>query len=253
MGDPKILERAQLDADPVFTLSVVSHGQAALVHELMTDLEMLTPQNFEVILTVNTPEDVSGLVRRTFPVRVINNLTPKGFGANHNAAFEQALGRLFVVVNPDIRAPDLQLEELRIVVEAGRTGACAPLVVNGRGDSEDSARRFPTFRRLMARILLNDRSPDYGRPSAPSIVDWVAGMFIVFRREAFQQAGGFDARRFFMYYEDVDLCERLHRLGWAVQLQPSTRVVHNAQRASHRNLRHFRWHAVSAIRYLTGL
>ena len=158
-----------------------------------------------------------------------------------------------MVVNPDIRTPDLRLAELQRAFYDACTGACAPLVYNSEGGLEESARRFPTFGRLLRRALLRERSPDYLWSNEPRLVDWVAGMFVVFRRKAFEEVGGFDSRRFFMYYEDVDLCERLQRHGWAIRVQPSTRIIHDAQRASHRNLRHLRWHITSALRYLTGL
>ena len=238
---------------PAYTISVVSHGQAALVRRLLADLERLPPNTFEVVLTLNIPEDESSLLTGKLPLRVIRNAVPKGFGANHNAAFAASLGTYFIVVNPDVRLPDLCLDELRRVVDEGRTGACAPAVVNGHGQLEDSARRLPTLGRLLRRVVLRDRSLDYVWRDEPQEVDWVAGMFIVFRREAFVQARGFDERRFFMYFEDVDLCDRLHKLGWAVRVQPAVRVVHDAQRASRTSLKHLQWHLTSAVRYLTGL
>jgi len=236
-----------------YTLSVVSHRQAALVRLLLADLERLHSANFEVVLTLNVPEDENGLVSTQFPLRVIRNARPKGFGANHNAAFAVSRGRYFVVVNPDIRLPQLSLDHLREVVDLDRTAACAPLVVNSRGSLEDSARRFPTIARLLRRVVLRDRSLDYEWRGRSQEVDWVAGMFVMFRRDAFDQVKGFDDRRFFMYFEDVDICRRLRRLGWAVRVEPAVRVVHEAQRASKRQLRHLWWHLTSAARYLTGL
>lgn len=236
-----------------YTLSVVSHAQAAMVRPLLADLERLCPADFELLLTLNVPEDEGELLPCTFPMRVIRNGQPKGFGANHNAAFAISRGHYFVVVNPDIRLPHFSLDHLREVIDLGRTGACAPLVVNSSGGLEDSARRFPTLQRLLRRVLFHDRALDYQWRDEPQVVDWVAGMFVLFRREAFEQVGGFDDRRFFMYFEDVDLCRRLKQQGWAVRVQPAERVVHDAQRASKRELKHLWWHLTSAARYLTGL
>ena len=78
-------------------------------------------------------------------------------------------------------------------------------------------------------------------------------MFVVFRREAYQEVGGFDDRRFFMYLEDADICRRLAREGWKVLVNPNVQVIHMAQRASRRNLKHMRWHITSAFRFLTGI
>ena len=107
--------------------------------------------------------------------------------------------------------------------------------------------------RLLRRVVLRDRALDYEWQGRSQAVDWVAGMFVMFRREAFAQVQGFDDQRFFMYFEDVDICRRLKGLGWDVRVQPAVRVVHDAQRASARQLKHLWWHLTSAARYLTGL
>ncbi len=237
---------------PTVTLSIVSHGQASLVRHLLSDLANLQPRNFDVIITVNVKEDEAAYRRHDLPVRIIRNAKPQGFGANHNAAFQLTTGPFFAVVNPDIRARDLRLSELLKTFDYAPNGACAPLVFSGQGAVEDSARRFPTAAGLVRRFFLGSRGPEYQWMADPIPVDWVAGMFVLFRSAAFRQVGGFDDRRFFMYYEDVDICARLRRQGWSVAFQPATHVVHDAQRASHRQFKHLRWHATSAVRYLTG-
>lgn len=243
---------ARAQARPIVTLSIVSHGQGTLVAALLQDLLMLDDVAFEVVLTLNIPEDEAFLAAgRSLDLRVVRNPTPKGFGANHNAAFALARGRCFAVVNPDIRARGLKLAPLVELLDRG-AGACAPVVRSGDGHVEDSVRRFPTFGRLASRFVLKRRRPDYTWGDAPLQVDWAAGMFVVFSASAFERVGGFD-ERFFMYLEDADICRRLRRKGLPTMLQPAVNVVHDAQRASHRSLRHLQWHMTSALRYLTGL
>jgi hypothetical protein len=62
--------------------------------------------------------------------------------------------------------------------------------------------------------------------------------------------GGFD-ERFFLYYEDVDICRSLGLAGYGAAYVPEVTVIHDARRASRRNLRLMAIHAASAIRYLT--
>lgn len=235
---------------PVVSLSIVSHGQGALVRELLCDLRTLASDvPFEVIVTLNLPEDESFLEAcGPLPLRVLRNTTVKGFGANHNAAFAVAQGSMFVVVNPDIRAQQLRLAPLLEVLNAPRVGACGPTILSHAGTPEDSPRRFPTLWRLAFRLLSRRRSPDYGTPAQPIEVDWVAGMFAAFCRDAFRDVGGFD-EGFFMYMEDADICRRLRQHGWATYYQPGCSVVHQGQRKSHRKLAHLAWHAGSALRF----
>ncbi len=235
------------------TLSIVSHGQASLIRMLLADLSELSHKNFEVIVTINLPEDESAYFGYPFPVRIIRNAIPKGFGANHNSAFNQASGNWFAVVNPDIRIRSLDLQALLSPFQCHTVAAVAPVVLSGDGSVEDSARRFPTLLRFAKRVLLRQRNGDYMVETSPYPVDWVAGMFVVFRRDFYQKIGGFDDRRFFMYFEDADICRRFRINGWKVIVNPYVQVIHVAQRASRRNLKHMRWHALSAFRYLTGL
>ncbi len=236
-----------------FTLSIVSHGQGALIHLLLNDLANLPQQNFEVIITINLPEDETPYQGYAFPLRIIRNVTPKGFGANHNVAFRESLSQWFAVVNPDIRINALDLQSLISPFRNQAVAAVAPVVLASDGRVEDSFRKFPTLKRFAKRKLLRQRNADYEVADTPYAVDWVAGMFVVFRREAYQEVGGFDDRRFFMYLEDADICRRIGEKGWQVIVNPDSKVIHMAQRASRRNLKHMRWHAVSAFRYLTGL
>lgn len=235
------------------TLSIVSHGQAELIGPLLNDLAKLPERNFEVLITLNLPEDEAPYRGHPFPVRIIRNRQPKGFGANHNAAFGQTSTQWFAVVNPDIRVMSLNLENLLAPFQDSDVAAVAPVVLSGDGNIEDSARRFPTVMRLAKRVLLRQRHADYPAQQHSFSVDWVAGMFVVFRRSAYEAVEGFDDRRFFMYLEDADICRRIGIKGWRVLVNPNVEVIHMAQRASRRNLTHMRWHAVSAFRYLTGL
>ncbi len=82
--------------------------------------------------------------------------------------------------------------------------------------------------------------------------DWLAGMFLLLRREAFAAVGGFD-ERFHMYCEDADLCLRLQLAGWRVRLVEDVAVVHAAQRASRRSWQHLRWHLTSLLRHWFSL
>ncbi|RYG90244.1 MAG: glycosyltransferase family 2 protein [Alphaproteobacteria bacterium] len=236
---------------PRLALSIVSHGQGHLIRPLLDDLIAIREQIAEVLVTLNIPEDEAFLegFRDRLPIRVRRNDRRQGFGMNHNAAFSESTSPFFVVVNPDIRLPNFAMDELLSNAANPCVGVAAPIVHASNGQLQDSARRFPTLSRLIRRKMGGRISPDYAIGQQPLDVDWVAGMFMVFRRDVYSSIGGFDDR-YFMYFEDVDLCYRLHSTGLRVRLVPQARVVHDAQRASRRKLQHFLWHVSSACRYL---
>ena len=239
--------------DITVSLSVVSHGQGSLITKLLDDIchpAWHGDVSFEVIITLNIPEDEQWVERTfPFPVIVIRNDQPKGFGTNHNAAFRRARGAVFAVVNPDIRLADFRLADLMPVLGQEKTGVCAPLVKAPDGSIEDSARRFPTIPRLALRRLRARHAPDYRPSTNPIAVDWLAGMFLLFPSTAYREVDGFD-ERYFMYLEDVEICRRLGQHNLAVLWVTSTAVIHDASRASHRSLQHLRWHIGSLARYL---
>jgi N-acetylglucosaminyl-diphospho-decaprenol L-rhamnosyltransferase len=237
--------------EKLLTLSIVSHGHGALVHGLLGDIGRHC-RGVEVLLTVNVPERLPFEPSSFgFPVRLVANDAPRGFGANHNAAFRLARGGYFCVLNPDVRLNSDPFPALTRALADEKVGVAAPVVLSPVGEIEDSARRYPTPLSVAKKAFASRPGLDYAIGDAPFSPDWVGGMFMLFRREAFERAGGFD-ERYFLYYEDVDLCRRLARLGYRVELVPAARVVHNARRRSHGDIRHSLWHLSSMLRYFTS-
>jgi hypothetical protein len=234
----------------VITISIVSHAQAGLVCGLLRDLQGLGRDDLQVILTVNVPETLPEEFGLLLPrLEIVRNAAPKGFGANHNAAFRRARGEYFCVLNPDIRMAQDPFAALTMAAQPAQVALAAPRIVDATGVVEDSARRFPTAVSLLRKLFGLAPRLDYPADEPPLSPDWVAGMFMLFRREAFEKAGGFD-ERFFLYYEDVDICRRLRLLGFEVRLVPQATVTHEAQRASRRDPRHMLYHLRSMLRYL---
>lgn len=232
------------------TVSVVSHGQVDLVSQLLEDLSQRCPAPLRIVLTRNVPEPAPRLPKQWIHrLDVIANDRPKGFGANHNAAFRRCTTSFFCIANPDIRLNTDPFPVLTAALERSGVAAAGPLVRDPQGAPEDSARRFPTAGVLLRKLVTATRGPDYPVDGGLLNVDWVAGMFIVFRADAFRAVTGFD-ERFYLYYEDVDICARLRAAGYTVAYEPRAAVIHDARRASRRNPRLMAIHASSALRYL---
>ena len=232
---------------PEISISIVSHGQFELVDSLLADLRKVNHPNVEVILTLNIPEPADAEFKDwPFPVYLRRNQTPRGFGANHNAALLSASANWLCVLNPDLRIPKNPFPALVETMADSTVGVCAPLVLSPSGEVESSARAFPTPGGIWRKALLGagaERGNDENaRP------DWLAGMFLFFRRDAFVAVGGFD-ERYFLYYEDVDICARLRLAGYRAGLCKQSNVVHAARRTSHRSFRYAAIHLRSMARW----
>lgn len=234
----------------MISISVVSHGQSHLIYSLLEDIKRnCACDPLEVILTLNLIEELPfDIMGYPFVIRIIINSTPKGFAANHNAAFAQAQGELFCVINPDIR---LQADPFPVLAQClieQDAGVVAPLILDANGRIEDSARRFPTPFRLLCKAIGVNKQLDYEIGSRLLFPDWVGGMFMLFNTSIYKEIAGFD-EGFFLYYEDVDLCARLSLQGYSVMLNPDVQVVHEAQRSSHHDFKYLKWHLFSISRF----
>ena len=232
------------------SISVVSHLQIGLVVQLLEDLETYClDSSLELLLTLNLDEALPfELNRFSFPIRLIRNLAPKGFGANHNHAFAHASAVTFCVMNPDIRLHSNPFHALLSCLGDKAAGVVAPLVLGVDGAVEDSARRFPTPLTILCKAMGRCKDNDYAIGQDAFHPDWVGGMCMVFKRDVFARLGGFD-EGYFLYYEDVDICARLRLLGYEVVLNPQAKLIHHAQRTSRRSFTFLRWHFKSMMRF----
>jgi N-acetylglucosaminyl-diphospho-decaprenol L-rhamnosyltransferase len=230
----------------LITASIVSHGHGVMVEKLVGSL-LGCPEVGQIILTSNIPEQLNIVPNaRLF---FLENATPKGFAANHNAAFALCNHPFFCPLNPDIELPVNPFSELLKSLRANHGAVVAPLVVTPDGAVEDSIRYFPTIRVLLAKALGRSDGRYQVRPGQQEFFpEWVAGMFMLFRSEDFARLHGFD-ENFFLYYEDVDICVRAWKIGLKVLACPRVTVIHDARRDSRRSARHLRWHLASMARY----
>lgn len=236
---------------PKFTFSIVSHNQANLVNKLLDDLNNIRESFFDVIVTSNTSENVPINQDHTFSFSLLNNDKPLGFGANHNKAFLNSDADFFIVTNPDIRIKTISLDSFLSHFFHGNSGIVGPAILNPLGKPEDSARDFPNLYSLFLKLICLQNP--FELPKTLTSVDWIAGMFMIIPNDIFREVGGFDDKRFFMYYEDVDICLRVRNRGYNILYDPSQSVIHDAQRASRRSFRHMKWHLTSMFRFLSGI
>lgn len=237
----------------IITISIISHNQAELVKKLLDDINQhCDPKNIFVILTNNLPEkNLFNGNDYLFEIKIVTNKSPKGFGANHNAAFHHRRGNWFCVMNPDIRLHSNPFPTLIGELLNYKTGIISPAVQSPIGRIEDNARFFPTPLSLFLKILSNNKnSSNYQLGDEVFFSDWVAGMFMLFPSQFFVDLNGFD-EGFYLYYEDVDICVRTWKAGREVIVCPKVSVIHDAQRDSRRILRYAIWHLRSLIRYFT--
>jgi N-acetylglucosaminyl-diphospho-decaprenol L-rhamnosyltransferase len=189
----------------------------------------------ELIVVDNASHDGSpAMVAERFPeARLIANRENVGFGRANNQAFEVARGRYLLMLNPDTEpAPDAIRQLLAFADANPRAGIVGGRLENPDGSHQHSAFRLPDWKQALFGFFdvipldsrLNGRyAPDcYERPFR---AEHLLGACLLLRRETLDQVGHFDPR-FFMYFEETDLCARVREAGWLILYTPDARVRH---------------------------
>ena len=127
-GLPMHAEQARTARD--VTVSIVSHGQNAMVNKLLIDMAARCPERVATVVTLNRQDTVELETSLPYPLQVVRNADPKGFGANHNAAFQCCRTEYFCVANPDIRLQRDPFVPLLETASRRGAGAVGPLVRN---------------------------------------------------------------------------------------------------------------------------
>lgn len=232
----------------MLTISIISHQHGFLLSNLVLQLQKL-PEVLQIIITINTSEQF--FLPNHPNLLIINNITPKGFASNHNAAFKHCNQPYFCVLNPDIEFTNNPFPQLLKTIETQKAALIAPKILSANYQEEDSIRTFPNISSLIAKLVngFEGRHTKNNNDQTLLFPDWVAGMFMLFRSNNFANINGFD-EHYHLYYEDVDICARLHKANQIIIADLNATAIHHAQRASHKNLRYMRWHLTSMIRYL---
>jgi len=230
---------------------------------LETIAQSRTSARTEVLIVDNDPlDDAGGRLAALHGARYLRNERNLGYGRAINQGIAAARGRHFLILNPDIEVKPGSIDALVAHMDGHpEAGIAGPKLFSPDGSLQYSARTFYTLP-----VILLRRTP-LGRlsPNARVVrehlmmewdhagtreVDWLIGGAILVRREAVDDVGGMD-ERFFLYFEDVDWCSRMHRRGWQVVYVPAAEMIHAHQRASVGGFltRGQRIHLESALRF----
>ncbi len=220
-----------------FSVVIVNFASWPLTVRCIESLRATGYGGFEVVVVDNDREEPPELPPG---VRLIRNHENLGFARACNRGISASSGDLVVLINPDSLVRSGFFEEVEAFFEENpSTGIAGPKILDEGGELQLSARREVSplsgllgrtslLTRLFSKSSLVKRQfPALKSLESPARVDWVSGACMVVRRRALEEIGPFDGR-FFMYFEDADLCRRAREAGWSVSYLPHVAVVHAA-------------------------
>lgn len=232
---------------PIVTVLVLNFREplqtVKCVHAL---LQQTVAGKMEIIVIDNHSDDDSiGILRNRlgqFPnVRVIEANRNAGFGGGYGYGIRQATGDYILINNPaKIMEKDGIEKMVKRMEKDPNIGIIAPKLVHEDGSVRSSARAFPQLMDVIVKRSMPERSHTKGvrryLQSDASVdqereTDWVIGGCMMVRTDVMVQVDGFD-KRFFLFFEDMDLCRRVRQTGKSILYFPEVTATDRKQRYS---------------------
>src|SRR3989338_2974243 len=249
------------------SIIILNYKQKGLLKQCLKGIVMAKPElTYEIIVIDNHSEDGSlAMVETMFlpeaetntsqpmlpiakplvipPIKTIAALANDGFAAGNNLGIKAAKGKYLMILNPDIALVPGTLEKMIVYLEENsKVGVLGPKLINPDGNVQDSCRRFPSLLTPLYRRTVFGKFPISKNPISHYLmkdfnhnqiieVDWLFGACLLFRKSVLAKIGLFD-ERFFMYFEDLDICRRIWKAGYQVIYFPLVELVHYHHRLS---------------------
>ena len=220
------------------TAVIVTYQSARTVGRTLAAARRCYDENLlDVVLVDNNSSDgTRDIVQlESAWARIILTGRNNGFGRGSNIGFAEVTSPFTVFINPDAEVEPEAIRTMLQFMEANpKAGIVGPATLCG-GDNGNTVLQH-TGRRQTPRTILQNSMPFLGIRSnswpilpgaAPAPTGWVAGAVLMIRTELMRQLHGFDPR-FFLYWEELDLCKRAEEAGfeiWALGTALARHVV----------------------------
>lgn len=195
---------------------------------------------YEVIIVDNFSEDGSYEKLKMLnddSTHIIQTSKNGGFGYGNNIGVEESSGKYLFFLNSDtILYPDVLLEMIEYMEHNEEVGMLSCLMEDENNIPLVSGHPFENARTLFLQTIVKPLVPiwiqkkrgqrfHYGMSNKVIECDWVCGAAMLTPRKVFDEVGGW-SKAFFMYMEDEELCQRIHKAGHSVQVYPKLGLKH---------------------------
>ncbi len=223
-------------SDAILSVIILNWNGEKLLREFLPSVVANTQgPEVEVIVADNGSTDNSlKVMYEEFPnVKIMAFDENLGFSGGYNRAISEVTSEYVVLLNSDVETPPGWWQPLLEFMRANPdVGACQPKILSykqkdmfeyaGAAGGLLDKYGYPYCRgRLFDRIERDDHQYDNG----PADIAWASGAALMVRRDVYLKAGGLD-ELFFAHMEEIDLCCRMHNMGYRVCVVPASHVYH---------------------------
>jgi N-acetylglucosaminyl-diphospho-decaprenol L-rhamnosyltransferase len=220
------------------SIILVNYNGAKFLGECLNSIEKnIGDFAFEVIIVDNfSTDDSAKNIKFNFSsATLICSQSNLGFAKANNLAVNHSIGEYLLFLNTDtILIEDTPSILLDYLTQHQDVGAVSPRITFRDGSYQLSCGKLPNLAiefidkirygldQKWHHIFGDLYNQQY---STIQEMGWLTGACLMIRRDVFDQVGGFD-ESFFMYFEDKDICKRVHEAGWKVVYYPKTSLIH---------------------------
>jgi len=208
------------------TVAIVNWNSGILLRTCIESL-LATTTCADVLVIDNASTDASLEFAEGFHKRVdfVCNSVNRGFAAAVNQAFQTSSTPYVLILNPDIRVLPGSVQLLEEFMDSHPRAAA----VGGYVGEKYLPREFPSISGLILENLGAGKAVGHGAPLRKEAiaVDQPAAAALMIRRDAYEEAQGFDEQFYPAWYEDVDFCRRVKAQGWEIFFLPAAEFLHS--------------------------
>ncbi|UCD37338.1 MAG: glycosyltransferase family 2 protein [Fidelibacterota bacterium] len=219
---------------PTFSVVIANYNGLAFLKTCFDSLNKSTYPSIEIIMVDNgsTDESVS-FVEENYPsVQIVKSPINLSYSGGNNLGMRQARGKYIVLLNNDTEVTPGWLEPLLEELESDKQiAACQPKILNMRDRKAfEYAGAAGGFMDRLAYPFLRGRifdtvEEDHHQYQTPVDLFWTSGAAMAIRKDVLDEAGFLD-EDFVLHMEEIDLCWRLHLLGYRMRARPDAVIYH---------------------------
>lgn len=218
------------------SIITVTYNNEKTINDYLDSILTNTPQTCELMIIDNKSSDKTCEKVRDFKVKkgikrvkLIESAENSGFSKANNLGAKLSSNDILVFLNPDTKVFKDSLEILyKFIKSHTDAGIVAPAILRTNGNLQPSVRNLPTLAGVINEYIFGKKNAysEFVPETKDDIaVESVYGTCMMIKKSIFEKVGGFN-EKYFLYYEDLDLCRKINNLGLKVYYCPTAKISH---------------------------
>jgi GT2 family glycosyltransferase len=213
---------------PMVSIVTINYNGVKVTSELLESLRKVTYPNMEVIVVDNASKEIPDSLKENFPeIVLVKSKENLGFAGGNNEGFKVAKGKYFLMLNNDTEVDPDFLQPLVEKMESDQSvGAVSPKLIYFGTDNIIQYAGCSEINPYTGRSnFYGNKKKDDGSYNCCSQTHYAHGAAMMIRRSIIEEIGMM-ADLYFLYYEELDFCERIKNAGYSIWYVGESEVYH---------------------------